>query len=333
MLRKRVGTRATSAQQLTFKHQHIYWALNQYANAMCRRSCMGRARGVIYPLGNDGSGQRVSIEIEGLDDIWPVPSPEFNTAQHASFVNAYIHQRLGNKTLEDMQTSLFGYNRHMKTFTDERGSRTARPILVCSDRPIYAATQRLLEPIIAQACIRDQQFAEECEAVLTPVRQTAILLEDLQCAAARNFAALSESWLGRQTDHHERLAKSNWVEYVYDIFDVYRSYLAERVSKGWDDNTLEATNAAASALIFMLRGAVDRTSLWHELTLTDLQYDRPRDFWTNVFLAFRSIVEQDGLSREHRSELRAIRERAKELATFNRPTSGIIHALRDIIHA
>ncbi|RDI79990.1 hypothetical protein Vi05172_g10021 [Venturia inaequalis] len=300
---------------------HIYWAMNQYTNAKCRQWGLRRARGVIYPLGRDGSGQRVAFELE-REDVWPVPIPAINTSEHASYVNGYIHQRLVDKTRKDMEKTLFSYNSHTETFTDDRNRRI--------ERPIYAATQRSLEPIIAQACIRDRQFEEECKAILTPVRQAAIKLEDLRWAAAQNFTALSETWLGMRTDHHERVAKRYLDIYAYEIHVVYNVYLVNVASKGWDDNTLEATNAAASALIFMLQGAVDRTSLWQELTLTDYDYDEPSDFWTNVFFAFNLMLAQDGLERQHRSELQAIRERAKELATIRHPTSNILNELKRI---
>ncbi|TID27421.1 hypothetical protein E2P81_ATG00181 [Venturia nashicola] len=310
---------------------HMYWALNQYTNAKCRERGKLRATGVIYPLGKDGRGRRVSIEIE-REEIWPLPDVN-KTPGHASFVSAYIYHRLGDKTPEDMETSLFSYSRHTETFMDQQGGGLERPILFCSDRPIYAATQSSLEPIIAQACRRDRQFVEECKAILTRVRQTAIKLEDLQCAIAQNFAVLSESWLGMQTDHHERVAKRNLDRYADGIYYVYRVYLAKVDSEESDESTLEATDAASSALIFMLRGAVNRSSLWQELTLTDYCYDYPRDFWTNVFLAFELILQREGLTRQQREEIRAIRERAKALATIGRPTSGIIYKLGCITRA
>ncbi|QDS67533.1 hypothetical protein FKW77_002447 [Venturia effusa] len=314
---------------------HVFYCLNQLANAHCYEQRKRLATGVIYPRGRDGLGQRASLEIDGerdRKDVWPLP--DLQDAGYASFVSDYIHKRLGDETPEGMEEDLFSYNRHTERFD----RRVDRRVTICSDRPIYAATQTSLEPIIADACIRDRELKEQVKAILTPARQTAIKLEDLKCGFAQELAALSESWLGRRIDHHEMVVKRSMEMHVYAIYNVYREYINKARARG-DDDTSEATDAAASALIFMIQAAIDRsrvfrpnvTSLWRELTLTDLAHDEPTDFWTNFFFAFWAILETpEGLATRHRTALHYIREQAIELRT---PVPGILDELRRIIRA
>lgn len=241
-----------------------------------------------------------------------------------------------------MEESLFKYNRHTERHENEYGKFVDTAIKIFSDRPIYAATQTSLERVIAEACVRDEELKGQMEAILTPAKQTAIKLEDLQCALAQELAALSESWLGKNMECHERWAKRCLDRYAYKIFSVYRVCIDEACEareNGEVVNTSEATEAAASALVFVIQSAVDRsrifrpsvTSLWRELTLTDYGHHDPIDFWTNFFSAFWVILQTpERLAEHHRQALHDIRERAIELRT---PCPGILDEMRRIIRA
>lgn len=252
--------------------------------------------------------------------------------------NKYIHERLHNR--EDQQAlenSLFSYNGRMERHVDQYNSPIDRRILVCSDRPVYAATQTSLEPIIAQACTRDQQLRDQIEAVLTPVRQTAIKIEDIKCHAGKVFTLLTDRWVG-SADEDERGTKRRLSQCADRVRNVYGKlyedvYSEERIYRPEDVvDTSEASHAAADALIFMMRGIVVRSgpfprsprSLWEEFTQLDYRWNDPADFWT---LAFRTLdfiqSTPDGLKDSQVNDLREIHYHA----VINRPRVPIPYLL------
>lgn len=225
----------------------------------------------------------------------------------------------------------------MEKHVDQYNNPIDRRILVCSDRPVYAATQTSLEPIIAQACTRDQQLRDQIEAVLTPVRQTAIKIEDIKCHAGKVFTLLTDRWVG-SADEDERGTKRRLSQCADRVRNVYGKlyedvYSEERICRPEDVvDTSEASHAAADALIFMMRGIVVRSgpfprsprSLWEEFTQLDYRWNDPTDFWTLAFGTLDFIQSTpDGLKDSQVNDLREIHYHAG----INRPRVPIPYLL------
>jgi hypothetical protein len=272
----------------------------------------------------------VILEVD-QEDIWPHTILDYVTLNHA---NDFIRQRTRrasfDQELADMEASLHRPYPQTEFEVD------------FPDREIHAATMAMLRPVIAKVCMEDKGWARQFRAVLTPVTQAAMRLEELRCVAERELAALTERWLlcsitDERTSHHERQVKRNLEECAYRVYDVYRNLVSEEGSRGADIS--EATHAAASALICMIGGALKRAStippggasLWNEMTqldvfMNDPQAD-PREFWTCTFFTFQ-IITPDGLTAAQRIELRSISHLAQERTHPHRP--GILAGLNAI---
>lgn len=240
---------------------------------------------------------------------------------------------LDDEKQETLEADLFGHNRYI----ERQDGQEDRRVLVCADRPIYAATYTALEPIIAEACVLDPKLADQFRAVFTPARQAAIKLEDIKVQADREFAALTDLWHYKSTGHHERLVKRTLNIYANGVYDVYRILVNDPSTLNVD--TSQASYAAASTLIHMMEGVVDRTitfppsnsSLWREFTQKDYKRNDPGEFWTLAFLTFELILHRgDFLSDHHEEELINIYRRARENPP-SRPIPRIISELHNII--
>jgi hypothetical protein len=246
------------------------------------------------------------------EDIWPHYILDTVTLDYA---NEFVRRRTRQVDEAAMEASLFQYE------------------VEFPDREMYSTTMAMRRHLIAKVCAEDNEWAREFQAILTPVTQAIIRLEDIRCEAGREFAALTEKWLG-VTSHHERQVKRNLDICAYNVYNVYRVLLHEHSG---DTDISKATHAAASTLIFMIESALNRykimtpgdASLWEEMTQLDYIPDLPTEFWTITFRTFH-LITPEGLKAGQRADLRSISRLAQERTHPHRPIPGILAELVNI---
>jgi hypothetical protein len=300
------------------------------AKLNCHRHDVRRSRGTLYIDSNaDPSVERQVILDVDQEDVWPhtILDGDRPDSVTLDYANDFIRQRTRPANFEQ---ELAGMEASLRQPFPPTRFQAEFP-----DRPIHAATMAMLRTVIAKVCVEDKMWARQFLAVLTPVTQAALLLEELRCDAERALASLTERWLDcsitdQRTSHHERQVKRNLEICAHRVYIVYHDLTEQEASRGVDIS--EASHAAASALICMIGGALKRTwtippggsSLWSEMTQLDYNPRDPEDFWTLAFMTFRAITP-DGLARAQRTELRKISELARQLT--HPPLPGILDGL------
>lgn len=254
--------------------------------------------------------RRVILELDrvtlGLDkeDIWPYTIIHDDVAA-LDYANDFIHRRTRLDQFPNVAV--------MKASLHLQYSENTFKQLEFPDRPIHTSKMAKLWPIIAKVCLENEAYAQEFQAVLTPVTQIAERIEEYHCLAERALAALTERWLfcditDEYESHHVRQVQRNLETCAYRVWAAYRPLATSEAFR--DVDISEATHAAASALICMIGGALkrnvpqDNASLWSEMMLLDYDPHDPSKFWTVTFKTFELIVlAPRGLSTKQRHKM------------------------------